>query len=51
MDTVSDDLRLGKDVADSINNLSCFDVNDLFRTKCGVFRSRRTLFKASTGDR
>ena len=45
MDTVSDDLqRLGKYVADGINNLSCFDVNDLFSDKNVAYSTSESHF-------
>lgn len=45
MDTVSDDLeRLGKYVADGINNLSCFDVNDLFSDKNVAYSASEAHF-------
>ena len=54
MDTVSDDLqRLGKYVADGINNLSCFDVNDLFSDKNVAYSTSEAHFvqKLNAGDR
>ncbi len=45
MDTVSDDLqRLGKYIADGINNLSCFDVNDLFSDKNVAYSTSEAHF-------
>ena len=45
MDTVSDDLqRLGKYVADGINNLSCFDVDDLFSDRNVAYSTSEAHF-------
>ncbi len=45
MDTVSDDIqRLGKYVSDGINNLSCFDINDLFSDKNVAYSTSEAHF-------
>ena len=46
LDTVSDDMsRLGAYVADGINNLSCFDVEDLFSDKNAAYTTSEAHFK------
>ncbi len=46
LDTVSDDLSiLGKYVADGINNLSCFDIDDLFADKNCAYSTSEAHFK------
>ena len=45
MDTVSDDTeRLKKYIADGINNVSCFDVEDLFSDKSVAYSTSETHF-------
>lgn len=46
LDTVSDDMqRLDAYVADGINNVSCFDVADLFSDKNAAYATSETHFK------
>lgn len=46
IDAVSDDTsRLGKYVADGINNLSCFDIDDLFSDKNVAYSTSESHFK------
>ena len=46
MDSVSDDMgRIGGYIADGINNLSCFDVEDLFADTNAAYTTSETHFK------
>ncbi len=46
IDTASDDVqRLGAYIADGINNLSCFDVEDLFSDKNAAYSTSESHFK------
>ena len=46
LDTVSDDMqRIDAYIADGINNLSCFDVADLFSDKNAAYATSETHFK------
>ncbi len=46
MDTVSDDVsRLGAYIADGINNLSCFDVTDVYGDKNAAYSTSEAHFK------
>ncbi len=46
MDTVSDDIsRLNAYVADGINNVSCFDVNDVYSDKNAAYSTSEAHFK------
>ena len=46
MDTVSDDMNLvEKYIADGINNLSCFDIEDLYADKTCAYSTSETHFK------
>lgn len=54
IDTVSDDVgRLSAYVSDGINNVSCFDVEDLFSDRNVAYSTSETHFrqKIATGDR
>ena len=45
MDTVADDMqRLSKYIADGINNLSCFDINDLFSDRNCAYSTSEAHF-------
>ena len=53
LDTVSDDMdRLGAYISDGINNLSVFDIDDLFAGKNAAYSTSETHFKrkAETGE-
>ncbi len=46
MDTVSDDIsRMDAYVADGINNLSCFDISDVYSDKNSAYSTSETHFK------
>ncbi len=51
MDTVSDDTtRLGAYIADGINNVSCFDVEDLFSDKNAAYTTSEAHFRQKLTD-
>lgn len=51
LDTVSDDTqRLSAYVSDGINNLACFDVEDLFSDKNASYSTSETHFKEKLAD-
>ena len=51
MDTVADDtVRLSAYVADGINNVSCFDVEDLFADKNAAYTTSETHFRQKLAD-
>ncbi|MBQ8309114.1 MAG: DUF4011 domain-containing protein [Clostridia bacterium] len=46
LDTVSDDMgRLGAYISDGINNLSCFDIEDIFSDKNAAYSTSETHFR------
>ena len=51
IDTVSDDvMRLETYVADGINNLSCFDICDLYSDKNAAYATSETHFKQKLSE-
>ncbi|MBQ8884846.1 MAG: DUF4011 domain-containing protein [Clostridia bacterium] len=51
IDAVSDDTaRLGKYISDGINNLSCFDIDDLFSDKNVAYSTSETHFKQKLAE-
>ena len=51
VDTVSDDMgRLGAYVEDGINNLTCFDIEDVFSDKNAAYSTSETHFKQKLAE-